>query len=81
MIGLEDPQNFEGEIENLAQLVAIDVLTGDILVDVLVKPNGPVKHYRTEHSVLKKESFMKAKEKRKLVKRVDLARQRLFKVD
>ncbi|KAL3445990.1 ribonuclease H-like domain-containing protein [Aspergillus insuetus] len=79
MIGLEDPDNFEGEIERLAQLVAIDVLTGDILVDVLVKPNGPVKHYRTEHSGLKEESFVEAKGKRKLVKRVDLARQRLFK--
>ncbi|KAJ0420389.1 hypothetical protein BJY00DRAFT_313061 [Aspergillus carlsbadensis] len=79
MIGIQDPDNFEDEIERLGQLVAVDVLTGDILVDVLVTPNGPVRDYRTAYSGLTKESFVEAREKRKLVKRVDLARQRLFK--
>jgi hypothetical protein len=58
---LDDGQWDQDPVTVLAQLVAVDVLTGDVLVDVLVKTPQHVVNYHTEKSGLKKESFTEAR--------------------
>jgi hypothetical protein len=78
---LDGDQWGQDPVTVMAQLVAVDVLTWDVLVDVLVKPPKHVVNYHTEKSGLKNESFTEARKMGKLVKSVNAARKRAFQVD
>lgn len=77
-IGIEDPDNPSRSINTLAQLVALDALTGDILLDVLVNPSGNVTSFHEEYSGLSEAMFLAYWQQSLVVENADQARARLF---
>ncbi|KAL4783455.1 ribonuclease H-like domain-containing protein [Aspergillus varians] len=63
----------------LAQLCAVDVLTGKVLLDVLVEPGDEVWNYRTKHSGLTARTFERYREKGLVLADPAAVREALFK--
>ncbi|KAL2824307.1 hypothetical protein BDW59DRAFT_147786 [Aspergillus cavernicola] len=68
-----------GKESVLAQLVAVDVMTGDTVVDVCIQPGRPVTDWRTAFSGLTERSFRRYARRKKLLGSVQEAREELFK--
>ncbi|KAL4930469.1 ribonuclease H-like domain-containing protein [Aspergillus undulatus] len=64
----------------LAQLCAIDVLTGEVLLDVLVTPDEPLTHYRTKYGGITDLTYHAYREHGLVLGSVEDARRALFEV-